>query len=39
MLPSQTAQPVVFETLTPDWPSFPVDRANVMQVYELHEYT
>ena len=39
MLPSQTAYPAGFETSTPDWPQFPCFPANVMQVYELHEYT
>ena len=39
MLPSQTAYPAGFETSTPDWPQFPCFPTNVMQVYELHEYT
>ena len=39
MLLSQTAYPADFETSTPDCPSFPVDLENMMQVYELHEYT
>ena len=39
MLPSQTTYPAGYETSTPDWPQFPCFPANVMQAYELHEYT